>query len=280
MNISRLDEVRQGGLRVFVGGEGRPVLLLHGLGGAARNWERIARELTARHRVVAPDLPGHGGSEPLARGAGLEAFVECLDALLSGLRAAPALVAGHSFGAQLGLALAARRPELVRGLLTVSPSGIQTRKRSARALVRVTGLVRPGRRIAPLRHRYAGSRWFRRTVFGPWFVSDADTLEPETVLAFLDPQREHRDTRTAARAMVAYDPRPDLGRVRCPALVLWGARDPQLPVADAFEFARRLGAPVRVVADCGHLVIGERPDAVLDGIRYLDELPLETEPLG
>src|SRR5436309_3505118 len=117
MNISRLDEVRQGGLRVFVGGEGRPVLLLHGLGGAARNWERIARELTARHRVVAPDLPGHGGSEPLAGGAGLEAFVECLDALLSGLRAAPALVAGHSFGAQLGLALAARRPELVRGLL-------------------------------------------------------------------------------------------------------------------------------------------------------------------
>jgi pimeloyl-ACP methyl ester carboxylesterase len=43
-------------------------------------------------------------------------------------------------------------------------------------------------------------------------------------------------------------------------LVLWGARDNQLPVADGFEFARRLDAELRVIGDCGHLLIGERPD--------------------
>ena len=47
---------------------------------------------------------------------------------------------------------------------------------------------------------------------------------------------------------------------------MWGARDAQLPVDDAFEYARRLGAKLRLVADCGHLVIVERPAAVLDAL--------------
>ena len=51
-------------------------------------------------------------------------------------------------------------------------------------------------------------------------------------------------------------------------LVLWGARDRQVPVADAFEYARRLRAPLRLIADCGHLLIGERPDACA---RAIDE---------
>ena len=59
--------------------------------------------------------------------------------------------------------------------------------------------------------------------------------------------------------------------MRCPVLVLWGARDRQVPLEDGFEYARRLGAPLRVIADCGHLLIGERPDvcarAVLEFTR-------------
>jgi pimeloyl-ACP methyl ester carboxylesterase len=53
-------------------------------------------------------------------------------------------------------------------------------------------------------------------------------------------------------------------------LVLWGARDIQLPLEDAFEYARRLRAKLRLVADCGHLVIVERPHAVLDALEELE----------
>ena len=69
--------------------------------------------------------------------------------------------------------------------------------------------------------------------------------------------------------MIADDPRRDLHGISCPAVVVWGARDPQLPIEDAFEYARRLGARLRVVADCGHLVIVERPHAVLDALAEL-----------
>ena len=59
-----------------------------------------------------------------------------------------------------------------------------------------------------------------------------------------------------------------------------GRADTQLPLDDAFEYARRLRAPLRIVADCGHLVIGERPAAVLDGVRHLDVLVGEAEAVG
>ena len=72
--------------------------------------------------------------------------------------------------------------------------------------------------------------------------------------------------------MCADDPRRDLSQIRCPVVVLWGARDPQLPLDDAFEYARRLRAKLRLVADCGHLVIVERPSAVLDALAELATL--------
>jgi pimeloyl-ACP methyl ester carboxylesterase len=66
---------------------------------------------------------------------------------------------------------------------------------------------------------------------------------------------------------VRDDPRENLHRVRCPVLVLSGARDRQIPVGDAFELARRLRGRLRVIADCGHLLLGERPDACCDAIE-------------
>jgi pimeloyl-ACP methyl ester carboxylesterase len=50
-------------------------------------------------------------------------------------------------------------------------------------------------------------------------------------------------------------------------LVLWGGRDRQVPIDDGFEYARRLRAPIRVIADCGHLLIGERPDVCAAAIE-------------
>ena len=85
--------------------------------------------------------------------------------------------------------------------------------------------------------------------------------------AFLAGPAEHTDTLTAGKALVASDPRRDLERVACPCLCLWGACDHWVPLQDGFEYARRLRAPLRVIADCGHLLIGGRPDAVLAAIR-------------
>jgi len=85
--------------------------------------------------------------------------------------------------------------------------------------------------------------------------------------AFLAGPPRHTDTLSAGRALVATDPRLDLERVVCPCLCLWGAEDNWVPLQDGIEYARRLRAPLRSIAGCGHLLIGERPDAVLQAVR-------------
>src|SRR3954462_3377506 len=77
----RRAEVRGIALRYFVGGSGPPVVLLHGLGGAAANWAAIAPALTARHSVLVPDLPGHGGSSPVPGLPNLAPFADVVHTL-------------------------------------------------------------------------------------------------------------------------------------------------------------------------------------------------------
>ena len=96
--------------------------------------------------------------------------------------------------------------------------------------------------------------------------------------AFIAGAARHTDTRSAGAALVRSDPRQDLGRVGCPCLCLWGASDNWVPLTDGMEYARRLRAPLRVIADCGHLLIGERPDAVLAAV--LDFLAALDGPCG
>jgi pimeloyl-ACP methyl ester carboxylesterase len=100
-------------------------------------------------------------------------------------------------------------------------------------------------------------------------VSDAAAFSGRATRAFFAQLPAHTGLRAAARAMLDDDPRFRLDAIACPTLLLWGARDAQVPLRDGFELARRLRAPIRAVADCGHLLIGERPDAVVDAVRAL-----------
>jgi pimeloyl-ACP methyl ester carboxylesterase len=259
----RLADLRGGRVRYFVAGEGKPLVLVHGLGGAAANWRALAPLLLPGRRVLVPELPGHGGSSPLPAAPSLNAYADRLALLLDG----PAAVVGHSLGGAISLRLAIRHPELVTALVLAGAAGISSRTRRAGYALAITALLKPGKRIAPYRERIAGSSALKTVVFGRWGAADPPALPGDVAEAFLSGPGRHTDTASAARALVRDDPRPDLDRVRCPVLLLWGARDNQLPVGDAFEYARRLRAPLRTIADCGHLLIGERPDACADAIN-------------
>ena len=264
-----LERKRAGAVRYRAGGEGEPLLLVHGLGGSGDNWVEVLPELLRRHRVLVLDLPGHAASPPLRRGATMDDFADAIAGVLEAEHVQSALVAGHSFGGLVALRLAHRRPELVRALLLVSPAGIATSSRLIEATVIAATTIRPGRAVARFRHRWAERVWYRRAVFRPWFVSDPVSLSPRATHGLLGDQARHTNTRAAGRAMVAGDPRRDLAGVTCPVVVLWGARDAQLPLEAAFEYTRRLRAKLRIVADCGHLVIVERPRAILDALLVL-----------
>jgi pimeloyl-ACP methyl ester carboxylesterase len=263
-----LEDVR---LRYFVGGEGPPLVLVHGLGGAAANWIEVVRALAPRFRMLVPDLPGHARSRPLVGATTLDTYADRLARLVEHEGLERAAFAGHSLGALVALRLAVARPKRVGALVLVGAAGIRSATREAERWLNVAAFIRPGRLYARQRERIARRKVLRYAVFGYWGASDPLALSDDAVQGFLANLGRHRDTKTARRALVRDDPRLDLERVQCPTLVIWGARDHQVPIDDAFEYARRLGAPLRVIADCGHLLIGERPGACADAISVFLE---------
>jgi pimeloyl-ACP methyl ester carboxylesterase len=146
-------------------------------------------------------------------------------------------------------------------------AGISSASRIGEVIVTAIGRMEPGRRIAPYRTRVARSRLGRTLTLGWWGVADPAGLEPDVAEAFLAGPAEHESTLQGGKALVHTDPRQDLDRVACPCLCLWGASDNWVPLQDGMEYARRLRAPLRVIADCGHLLIGERPEAVVDAVQ-------------
>jgi magnesium chelatase accessory protein len=269
----RFADVKACRLRYFVGGpeSGAPIMLVHGLGGCAANWVDVAPVLARTRRVLVPELPGHGLSTPLPSVPNLAVFAHRIGLVAEREQALPAAVVGHSLGAAVAIRLALQRPDDVKALVLAAAAGISSTSRRARYGLRILGIIGPRRLVAPWAGSVAGSPFLRYAVFGHWGASDPLIMSAAAVDGFLEGTRLTSDSVSAARAVVADDVRPELGELRCPTLVLWGARDNQLPLVDGFEFARRLDAPLRVIADCGHLLIGERPDLCAAAIETFIE---------
>src|SRR6266576_958333 len=222
----RFTEIKGVRMRYFVGGEGPPLILVHGLGGAAANWTELAPLLAKRHRLLLP-----------------------------------AAVVGHSLGGMIVLRMALRRPDDVPAIVLAAAAGLSVGNVWGRNLLSVFSAIRPGRLAARYRGRVSRSSLLRRFVFGFVSVADPAGLTDEAVEGFLAAQLLHTDVGSAWQALRADDPREELEAIRCPVLVLWGADDVQLPIDDAFEYTRRLRARLRVIPGCGHLLIAERADA-------------------
>jgi pimeloyl-ACP methyl ester carboxylesterase len=267
----RTAEIKDVRMRYYVGGEGPPVILVHGLGGAAANWAGVVPLLVDRHRLLVPDLPGHAGSTPFPAATTLDPYADRVDRLaeLEGMEHAG--VVGHSLGGLVGLRLAVNFPQRVGALVLTASAGIRSSTREAERCINLAAVLRPTRRYARHREAIARSPSLRLLVFGYFGASDPEAMPDAAVDGFLSAMDMHTDTATARRALVRDDPRLDLERVACPVFLLWGARDNQITAQDAFEYARRLRAPLRMIADCGHLLIGERPDACAEAIEgFLD----------
>jgi pimeloyl-ACP methyl ester carboxylesterase len=96
-------------------GQGNVVVLLHGFLGSLHIWDDFSRELSSQLRVVAIDLPGHGGSDVIDDG-GMEILAEAVKAVLDSLQISACIVAGHSMGGYVALEFARQYPQLLRGL--------------------------------------------------------------------------------------------------------------------------------------------------------------------
>ena len=101
------------------GGDGTPVVFLHGLAGCGEEWVEAASALTPGYRVLAPDQRGHGRSERRPSDVSRGAYVADVAMWLEQLAAVPAVLVGQSLGGHTAFLVAARHPDLVRALVVV-----------------------------------------------------------------------------------------------------------------------------------------------------------------
>ena len=121
-------------------GEGDPVVLLHGITCSAASWNRLLPALAAHHRVIAPDMPGHGWSSRARGDHSIAGFALHVRDLLMGLGIQRATFVGHSLGGGVTMQTAYAYPELVGRMVLVasggsaSPSGCRCEPRPEQGL--------------------------------------------------------------------------------------------------------------------------------------------------
>ncbi|NMO37264.1 alpha/beta fold hydrolase [Streptomyces sp. GMY01] len=237
------------------------VLLLHGLMGRASHWAGTARWLSGRYRAVALDQRGHGQSDkPPSSALTREAYVDDAEAAVEQLGLGPVLVIGHGMGALTGWQLAARRPDLVRGLVICDMRASALGAASQREWEEwFKAWPVPFATLADVR------KWFGED--DPW----VDRPNPARGEFYAEVMHECPDgwrpvfepaDMLASRETWVYDAHwEELTQVRCPALVVRGL-DGELGRAEAQEMVRVLprGQYAEVV-DAGHLVHCDQPEA-------------------
>jgi pimeloyl-ACP methyl ester carboxylesterase len=244
-------------------GEGDPVLLIHGLGGNWTAWLENLPALARRHRVIAVDLPGFGGSAPSADGISIPGYSRALSGLLDELSLESAVVIGNSLGGWVAADLTLRVPERVRALGLVDAAGVvptRWERRKALAMMEGAALMAP---YAPrFRAAVASRRRLRASALRYTVASPADLAADLVYMALpAAPDPGFRPALVACKRSWSDGWCDMLTEISCPTLIVWGERDSMLPLRHAREYARRIvGSRLRVIPDAGHIPMIERPE--------------------
>lgn len=267
---------RLGALQVRVGGDGPPLVLLHGFPQTGHAWRHVAPALAGRFRVVVPDLPGYGASdvpEAAADGSPYDkrslafAVLDAADALGLGGFA----LAGHDRGGRVAYRLALDHPGRVVVLALVDIASTRDVWKTMDHAASVSGfhwplLAQPAELVVPL--LAANPDLFFGHLLDRWAGSPSVFTAADRE-AFLAPLRDPRriaaiaaDYRAGSGLDVAHDDADVAAgrKIACPVLTLWGRR--YLKTSPAPLWRRLAGTVSDVEIDCGHFLAEEAPDTV------------------
>jgi pimeloyl-ACP methyl ester carboxylesterase len=230
------------------GAPGPPLVLLHGAGGTHLHWPEEIRAL-AGSRVLALDLPGHGGS-PGHAFTSVSDYARSVVGLLDALGIEQAVVAGLSLGGAIALALALDAPARVAGLVL---AGTGARLRVSPAILRTT---------ADPAALAAAAEGMADLAFGP-AASPALRREFAEGLRASPPGVAHAGFVACDR----FDALARLGEIRAPTLVVCGSEDRLTPPRFSEHLRDHIaGARLELVPGAGHMAVREAPDRVARAI--------------
>jgi pimeloyl-ACP methyl ester carboxylesterase len=232
-------------------GEGSTILLLSAGAHDGSDFERLRALLPDRFRTVSIDWPGHGGSPAAAGPVTAASFAALAEEALARLAPDGAVLVGNSVGGFAAARIAIRRPALVRGLVVVDGGGFAGRPPYLRAFCALMGRPWFLRRIYP-----AFSRLYMRS------RTDADRRAREGAMRTVagEPGLSAVSQIWRSFGSPEHDLRRDAPKIAAPTLMVWGRRDPVIPL----RFGKRAAALVPgarlAIFDTGHVPFTTDPE--------------------
>jgi pimeloyl-ACP methyl ester carboxylesterase len=234
-------------IHTLIGGQGDPLLILHGAGGN-RGWRRWMTPVAERYTIYAPTHPGFGGSDAADWMESIDDLARFYLWFIEVMGLSTVRLLGHSIGGWTAAEMATMRPELLDRLVLVAPTGL---KPEAGEILDI--------------FYYSPAELLRYTVHDPATVGEWAELFGRA------PTPQEQEAALRNREMTArltwkpymFNPRLPhfLPRVKTPTLVVWGREDRIVPVICGEQYRRLLPrATLRVLDRCGHLPPLEQPD--------------------
>jgi len=234
-------------IHYFVGGEGPPVLLVHGLGSRADDWALTMKDLRSHYRVYAIDLLGHGYSDWPQIDYSIQQQSDMVREFMVSQKIVPADLVGISMGGWVSLQLASQHPEMVRRLVLIDSAGLQfetkltvdsfsptTPAELATFYELLTPKARPlpGFLVRDLLRLLGNHSWVAHRILST-IKTGQDELEGK------------------------------LQAVTMPVLMIWGKEDRITPLSEAEDMKRAMPqASMVVIPGCGHIALLDCWDSV------------------
>jgi pimeloyl-ACP methyl ester carboxylesterase len=263
-------ETGRGAISTLQAGVGRPVLLLHGLGGTKASFLPTVGALAPQgRRMIAADLPGFGDSaKPVAARYDAKFFSQAVIALMDALGIEKADIIGHSLGGRVTLEVVMHAPERFGKAVLMTPSLAWLRERRWAPFLR---LVRPELGLLQPAPRPVVERVVKQLIPGGGSRYAAAGID-EFLRAYTT-ARGRAAFYAAARNIYLEQPEVFWDRLRelqPPALFVWGSRDPVVPAAFERHVREAVPQAQHVTLNCGHIPQIERPNELHRAIgRFL-----------
>jgi pimeloyl-ACP methyl ester carboxylesterase len=232
---------------VLAGGEGSPVILLHGPGESSLWWMRVIPKLVETHRVIVPDLPGHGESVVSEKSLGKDLVSAWLSELIEQTCPSPPTLAGNILGGSIGARFAIRHSEQLEQLVLVNSLGLAK--------------FRPAPSFAFGLFRFIlwpTQKNFNR--FFPHCMYDVDELHShmgqkwEPFMAYNLECAQDKDRKTAMQSLmkevgITKIPDEKLKNIEVPTALIWGRHDKANKLRIAKAANKKYGWPLHIIEE-------------------------------
>ncbi len=258
---------------VLEGGDGPPLVLLHGPGEFAAAWLTVLPDLVRTNRVIAPDLPGHGASAPSDGGLDAVSMLQWLDELIEVTCPTPPVLVGRIVGGAIAARFSIDHGDRLSGLVLVDTLGLTA--------------FEPAPRFGLAMQRFlAGPTGATYDRFMEFCSFDLDGLRDqlndrwEAFAGYACELAGNPAVQSAMGSLIGAFGSPippeELARIKIPTTLIWGRHDLATPLQVAESASARYGWPLHVIEHAGDDPSLEQPEAFLTALR----LALETATAG